>query len=110
MGGGRVEREQHLVYAAEDRSADIGAIQDFLNDDGVITLVVDEKREPRARGPVSFWCDRVYGLMASVTPFWLLAVPTVIITGTLVPVATPAGTVALTCNKPATKSGAAPAY
>ncbi len=45
---------------------------------------------------------------AMVTPAWLLAVPTVIRTGTF-PLFRPVGTVAFTCNRPAGSSGAAPA-
>ena len=45
---------------------------------------------------------------AMVTPAWLLAVPTVITTGTF-PLFRPVGTVAFTCNRPAGSSGAAPA-
>jgi hypothetical protein len=45
-----------------------------------------------------------------VTPVWLAAVPTVITTGTLAPVATPAGMVTFTCRSPATSFGDPPAY
>src|SRR5258708_13021143 len=45
--------DKQLIFVAEvsvdGRSADIGAVQDFLNGDGVITLLVDEGNERLAQ-------------------------------------------------------------